>query len=188
MNQDFAWLKWVGFFVVVSILGAFFYLFLNDKSKTLQANLEIQQPEDERQYNEKLDQASIAIHDAQAEVQRTKENPPIYESMSLEQTIKFIGRLEQLMAEDSKVNLDYLPDVAAQSRRYNALIEEAETVYGKNDIANPLRYCTAMVSYAREIWGLKYSKTSNTQEYKEKTQNRFLESYHDAKKACLDDV
>ena len=45
-----------------------------------------------------------------------------------------------------------------------------------------------MVSYAREMWSLKYSKDTNTPEYKLRTQKLFLESFNDAKKACLDDV
>lgn len=187
VNNEFAWLKWVGLILVVSILGAVFYLIQNDKSKSPKAN-EVQQLAIQKQYDEQLDQAATAIHDAQMEAQHTKENPPIYESMSKEQTTKFIARLEQLMAEDSKVNLDHLPDVAAHSRKYNALIEEAEMIYGRNDSANPMRFCTAMVSYAREMWSLKYSKADNTQEYKERTLKTFLASYDDAKTGCLEDV
>ena len=187
MKNEFEWLKWVGLILVISILGAVVYLVQNDKGNLPKSN-EVQEQDNQKEYNQQLDQITTAVGDAQVEAQQAKENPPIYESLSLEQTTRFIDRLEKLMAEDSNVNLDYLPEVAAQSRKYNGLIEEAESIYGTNDIANSLRYCTAMVSYAREMWSLKYSKDTNTREYKLRTQKLFLESFNDAKKACLDDV
>lgn len=187
VKNEFEWLKWVGLVLVISILGAVVYLVQNDKGKLPKEN-EVQEQDNQKRYNEQLDQITTAVGDAQVEAQQAKENPPIYEPLDLEQTTRFIDRLEKLMAEDSNVNLDYLPEVAAQSRKYNGLIEEAESIYGTNDIANSLRYCTAMVSYAREMWSLKYSKDTNTPEYKLRTQKLFLESFNDAKKACLDDV
>lgn len=187
VKNEFEWLKWVGLILVISILGAVVYLVQNDKGNLPKSN-EVQEQDNQKEYNQQLDQITTAVGDAQVEAQQAKENPPIYESLSLEQTTRFIDRLEKLMAEDSNVNLDYLPEVAAQSRKYNGLIEEAESIYGTNDIANSLRYCTAMVSYAREMWSLKYSKDTNTREYKLRTQKLFLESFNDAKKACLDDV
>lgn len=187
MNNEFAWLKWVGLILVVSILGAVFYLIQNDKSKSPKAD-EVQQLANQKQYDEQLDQAAIAIHDAQMEAQHAKENPPIYESMSQEQTTKFIARLEQLIAEDSKVNLDHLPDVAAHSRKYNALIDEAEKVYGVIDISNPYRYCTSMANYARALWELKYSKATESKESLDNTRKTFQASYIDAQKGCLEDI
>lgn len=187
VKNEFEWLKWVGLVLVISILGAVVYLVQNDKGKLPKEN-EVQEQDNQKRYNEQLDQITTAVGDAQVEAQQAKENPPIYEPLDLEQTTRFIDRLEKLMAEDSNINLDYLPEVAAQSRKYNGLIEEAESIYGTNDIANSLRYCTAMVSYAREMWSLKYSKDTNTPEYKLRTQKLFLESFNDAKKACLDDV
>lgn len=187
VKNEFEWLKWVGLILVISILGAVVYLVQNDKGKLPKEN-EVQEQDNQKKYSEQLDQAATAVSDTQIETQQTKENPPIYESLGLEQTARFIDRLEKLMAEDSNVNLDYLPEVAEQSRKYNVLIEEAESIYGANDTANPMRFCTAMVSYAREIWSLKYSKDTNTPEYKVKTKKLFLDSFNDAKKACLDDV
>lgn len=187
VKNEFEWLKWVGLVLVISILGAVVYLVQNNKGKLAKEN-EVQEQDNQKRYNEQLDQAASALSDTQIETQQTKENPPIYESLGLEQTTRFIDRLEKLMAEDSYVNLDYLPEVAEQSRKYNALIEEAESIYGVNDTANPMRFCTAMVSYAREMWNLKYSKDTNTPEYKVRTKKLFLESFNDAKKACLDDV
>lgn len=187
VKNEFEWLKWVGLILVISILGAVVYLVQSDKGKLPKEN-EVQEQDNQKEYNQQLDQITTAVGDAQVEAQQAKENPPIYEPLDLEQTTRFIDRLEKLMAEDSNVNLDYLPEVAAQSRKYNGLIEEAESIYGTNDIANSLRYCTAMVSYAREMWSLKYSKDTNTPEYKLRTQKLFLESFNDAKKACLDDV
>ncbi len=187
MKNEFEWLKWVGLILVISILGAVVYLVQSDKGNLPKSN-EVQEQDNQKEYNQQLDQITTAVGDAQVEAQQAKENPPIYEPLDLEQTTRFIDRLEKLMAEDSNVNLDYLPEVAAQSRKYNGLIEEAESIYGTNDIANSLRYCTAMVSYAREMWSLKYSKDTNTPEYKLRTQKLFLESFNDAKKACLDDV
>jgi hypothetical protein len=187
VKNEFEWLKWVGLILVISILGAVVYLVQSDKGNLPKSN-EVQEQDNQKEYNQQLDQITTAVGDAQVEAQQAKENPPIYEPLDLEQTTRFIDRLEKLMAEDSNVNLDYLPEVAAQSRKYNGLIEEAESIYGTNDIANSLRYCTAMVSYAREMWSLKYSKDTNTPEYKLRTQKLFLESFNDAKKACLDDV
>ncbi|MGY3823110.1 hypothetical protein [Acinetobacter haemolyticus] len=187
MNNEFAWLKWVGLILVVSILGAVFYLIQNDKSKSPKAD-EVQQLANQKQYDEQLDQAAIATHDAQMEAQHAKENPQIYESLSQEQTAKFIARLEQLMAEDSKINLDHLPDVYAHSRKYNAQLAEAENIYGANDISNPYIYCISMVTYARELWSLKHTPTNMTEEYINKSQKRFFEAYEDAKKGCLEQV
>lgn len=117
-----------------------------------------------------------------------KERPSTSETISLDQTNNLIGRLEQLMATDSSVNVEYTPKVAEQSHKYNALLEKAESIYGANDIANPYRYCTSMVVYARELWSLKYSPTSMTEEYLKKSQKRFFDAYQDAKKGCLEEV
>lgn len=202
MNKDLDWLKWVGLFTVISIVVAVFYLKSQNKSRVVSNNQEsaivdqnIQQANEakqsqmsEEEYDKKLEQAAIAIHESELEARQKELNPPTYASLSIEQTKDFIDRVEQLRSTDTQVNLEYLPDVAAQSRKYNALLEEAEKIYGSMDISNQYRYCTAMVSYASEIWSAKYSKATTSQEYKERTKKMFLESYKDAKKACLEDI
>lgn len=142
----------------------------------------------ESNYDEKLEQTAITLHDAEIDAKQTKESPPVYEPVSLEQTKKFIDRVEQLRAEDANINLDYLPDVAAQSRKYNALVEEANSIYGENDSANPMRFCSNIAWMARELWSNKYSKSTTSQEYKEHTQKMFLASYNEAKKVCIEDI
>ncbi len=117
-----------------------------------------------------------------------KEKPSASKANSFDQTNNLIERLEQLMATDSSVNVEDTPKVAEQSRKYNAFLEEAESIYGGNDIANPYRYCTSMVVYARELWSLKYTPTNMTEEYINKSQKRFFDAYEDAKKGCLEKV
>ena len=142
----------------------------------------------ESNYDEKLEQTAITLHDAEIDAKQTKESPPVYEPVSLEQTKKFIDRVEQLRAEDANINLDYLPDVAAQSRKYNALVEEANSIYGENDSANPMRFCSNIAWMARELWTLKHSPSSASKEYHENSRKMFLASYNDAKKACIEDI
>ncbi|WEI18188.1 hypothetical protein PY247_18255 [Acinetobacter proteolyticus] len=110
------------------------------------------------------------------------------QSVNLNQTEQFINRLEQLMADDSKINLENLPEVTAQSRKYNALVEEAERIYGIIDPSNNLRFCTSMASFARELWSAKYSNATTSQEYKERTRKMFLESYNQSKVDCLAEI
>lgn len=136
----------------------------------------------ESNHDEKLEQATIALHDAEIDVKQTKE------PMSLEQTKEFIERIDQLRANDSKVNLDYLPDVAGQSRKYNDLVDEAVTIYGDNDSANPLRFCTNIAWMARELWTLRHSQTSASKEYHDHSRKMFLASYDEAKKVCMEDI
>ena len=187
MNKDFEWLKWVGLVFVISVLGAVIYVKQSNKSK-LENFDETQQNVDKKHYDEQLDETAKAISDVQLDAQQTKETPPVYEAVNLEQTKKFIDRVEKLRSEDSKVNLEYLPDVAAHSRKYNSLIEEAEIIYGTNDITNPMRFCSAIASYASEMWRVKYSKDNNTPEDKAKIQTMFLASYNDAKNACIENI
>lgn len=202
MNKDLDWLKWVGLFTVISIVVAVFYLKSQNKSRVVSNNQEsaivdqnIQQANEAKQsqmsedeYDKKLEQAAIAIHEGQVEAKHNEENPPIYESLSIEQTKRFIERVEQLRAEDANINLDYLPDVAAQSRKYNALVEEANSIYGENDSANPMRFCSNIAWMARELWTLKHSPSSASKEYHENSRKMFLASYNDAKKACIEDI
>lgn len=188
MNKDFEWLKWVGLFTVISILGAVVYQVQNDKKKGIQVSQEIQIQQEDKQYEEKLEQAAIAIHEGQIEAEHNEKNPPVYESLSIEQTKKYIEQVEQLRAEDIKVNLNYLPDVAAQSRKYNALVDQAIAIYGENDLANYYRYCTNVAWMARELWTSTYSPSSAPKEFNDNSKKLFLEAYTDAKKGCLEEV
>ncbi|ENX58185.1 hypothetical protein MN869_14795 [Acinetobacter sp. NIPH1876] len=194
MNKDFEWLKWVGLFFIVGILVAIAYLRQNNRTE-INVNSELNQVShnsqnlsEEEKYDEMLNQATLAIIEGEIEAKQVKDNPPVYEALSLNQTKKFIDRVEQLQATDSSVNLEYTPDVARQSRKYNALVEEAEAVYGSMDISNKYRYCTSMVSFARELWWGKYSKASTSQEYKDHAQQMFLDSYNQAKKDCIAEI
>ncbi|MCJ0830423.1 hypothetical protein MN869_18575 [Acinetobacter sp. NIPH1876] len=149
MNKDFEWLKWLGLAIVVSLLGAFYYL-KNNNART--------------------------------------DDSVVLQTISLEQTEQFIDRIDKLQAKDSTVNLEYTPDVAQHSREYNSLVEDAERIYGITDLSNDYRFCTSMASFAREMWNAKYSNLSTTQEYKDRTQKMFLESYNQAKKDCLAEI
>lgn len=201
MDKDFEWLKWVGLFAVIAIIVSIFYIKKDDNKSIKTVDINTTQKLDEHQnishtqvsnseksYDQKLDEATQAMIDAENEAKDKEKNIPIYQSLSIEQTEDFIQRVENLRAQDKNVNLDYLPDVASHSRKYNALVKEAEAIYGAIDIANKFKYCTSMVSYAREIWSNKYSKSSTSQEYKERTKKMFLDSYNQAKKDCLVEV
>ncbi len=201
MDKDFKWVKWVGLFAVIAIIVSIFYIKKDHNKSIKTADINTTQQLDEHQnishaqvnsseksYDQKLDEATQAMIDTENEAKDKEKNPPVYQSLSIEQTKDFIQRVENLRAQDANINLDYLPDVAAQSRKYNALVEEAETIYGAMDIGNKFKYCTSMVSFAREIWSNKHSKSSTSQEYKERTKKMFLDSYNQAKKDCLAEV
>lgn len=185
MKKDFEWLKWVGFSLAICILVAGYFIKSNGR-KEFQVDQSISAQENKK-YEEKLNQAAIAMSETQEAAKKARQNPSAYESISLEQTKKYIDRIEQLRASDSSVDLSYLPDVAAHSRRYNALVEEAENIYGESDISNPLRFCVAMPIYARDYWMSKYSPTL-PKEYLEINKKRLVESYLDAKKGCIEDI
>lgn len=201
MDKDFDWFKWVGLFTIIAIIVSIFYIKKDDNKSIKTADINTTHRLDEHQnishtqasgseksYDQKLDEATQAMIDTENEAKGKEKNPPVYPSLSIEQTRDFIQRVENLRAQDANINLDYLPDVAAQSRKYNALVEEAETIYGAVDIANKFKYCTSMASFAREIWSNKYSRSSTSQEFKERTQKMFLDSYNQAKKDCLAEV
>lgn len=193
MDKDFEWLKWVGLFAVITVI---LFIFYGKKDNKLTDNVDLHTTQkldkqtdiSDKEYNQKLDEATQALIDTENEAKDKEKNPPVYPSLSIEQTRDFIQRVENLRAQDANINLDYLPDVAAQSRKYNALVEEAETIYGSVDIANKFKYCTSMASFAREIWSNKHSKSSTSQEYKERSKKMFLDSYNQAKKDCLAEV
>lgn len=186
MGNDSEWLKWVGLSIVLSILAAVYFV-TSDKNKVTQTNQDVQLQADQ-QYEEKLNQAAIAMHDGELEAKQSVDNPVVYEQISLQQTNDFINRIEQLRVSDSQINLEYTPDVARQSRKYNALVDEAENVYGTNDIANPYRHCTNVAWMARELWTQTYSHSSLSQESRNHSKKLFLESYEDDKKGCLEEV
>lgn len=108
-----------------------------------------------------LNEVAIAMHESELEAQQRKENLLVYEQVSLRQTNDFINRVEQLRLSDSRRCLEYTPDVARPTEKYNAMIEEAESVYGDMDITNDLRYCTVFVDIARNLWRLQYSPSQD---------------------------
>ena len=191
MSKGFKWtISIILLFVVGVIARAFYDIRQDEKAKAQNVEKASLNTADHSQEIDKhqLEMAAQTMIDNENAQNELKKNPPRYESLSLEQTKQFIERVENLRKEDTKVNLAYLPDVAKQSRKYNALVEEAQAIYGTEDISNPYRYCTSMTSFARELWSAQYSQSTVSDEYREKTKTLFLKSYADAKKACLEDV
>lgn len=186
MNREFEWLRWVGLSIVISILGAVYFV-KNDKNKITQTNQDVQLQADQ-QYEEKLSQAAIAAHENQIAAEQEKQNPIVSVPITINQTKEYVEQIEKLRATNTSINLDYLPDVAAQSRRYNSFVDQAIAIYGDNDIANPYRYCTNVAWMARELWTQIYSHSSLSQESRENSKKLFLEAYEDAKKGCLEEV
>ncbi|MFW2163143.1 hypothetical protein ACG93T_17505 [Acinetobacter beijerinckii] len=173
MNKDFEWLKWVGLFVIASVIGAVVYLVQNKKSETNSGSVSINKN---------------TIDELESDAQNVNVSPSVNDKITYNQTLKFIENIEKVRLKDSNVNLEYTPDVAAHSREYNELVEKAEMIYGTMDISNNFRYCTSMASFARELWSTKYSNANTSKEYKERTQKMYLESYTQAKKDCLAEV
>lgn len=186
MEKDFEWLKWVGLSIVISLLVAMYFV-KNKKNEETQVNQDVQLQADQ-QYEEKLNQVAIAAHENQITAEYEKQNPAVPVAISINQTKEYIEQIEQLRASNVRVNLNYLPDVAAQSRKYNSFVDQATAVYGDNDIVNPYRYCTNLAWMARELWTLIYSPTSAPKEYLDNSKKRFLEAYEDSKKGCLEEV
>lgn len=186
MNRDFEWLKWLGFCTVISILVAIHFV-NNKQNEGAQIDQEIQRQTDQ-QYEEKLNQAAIALHESQIAVEQEKQNSIVVAPITIDQTKQYIEQIEQLRATNVSINLDYLPDVAAQSRKYNSFVDQATLIYGDNDIANPYRYCTNVAWMARELWTQTHSHSSLSQESRENSKKLFLEAYEDAKKGCLEKV
>lgn len=187
MEKDFEWLKWVGLSIVISILVALYFV-KDDKNKVIQTSQDAQLHDADQQYEEKLNQAAIAAYENQTAAEQEKQNPIVAVPITINQTKEYIEQIEQLRTTNMSINLDYLPDVAAQSRRYNSFVDQATVIYGDNDIANPYRYCTNVAWMARELWTITYSPTSAPKEYLDNSKKRFLESYEDAKKGCLEEV
>ena len=187
MKSDFEWLKWVGLTIVLSILGAIYFVNSKNSKHEIEGNQNAQLQAD-REYEKNLDEAAIAMHETQLEAQYTQDNPPTYPKISLQQTTDFINRIEQLRSSDAQINLEYTPDVTRQSRRYNSFVDQAIAIYGDNDIANPYRDCTNVAWMARELWTQIYSHSSLSQESRENSKKLFLEAYEDAKKGCLEEV
>lgn len=186
MENDSEWLKWVGLSIVISILAAVYFV-TSDKNKVTQTNQNVQLKADQ-QYEEKLNQAAIAAHENHIAAEQEKQNPITSVPITINQTKDYFEQIEQLRATNTSINLDYLPDVAAQSRRYNSFVDQAIAIYGDNDIANPYRYCTNVAWMARELWTQIYSQSSISQESRENSKKLFLQAYEDAKKGCLEEV
>ncbi|MCY6411970.1 hypothetical protein QTA56_07465 [Acinetobacter sp. VNH17] len=179
----FSILAIIGLILFVIGVGSLYKPSVKKESDSIDKNIA-----QNEQYEKSLEQAAIAMHESKLEAKQKELNPPINASLSIEQTKDFIHRVEQLKSTDTQVNLEYLPDVAAQSRKYNALIDEAEKLYGVIDISNPYRYCTSMANYARALWELKYSKATESKESLDNTRKTFQASYIDAQKGCLEDI
>ncbi|RZG77763.1 hypothetical protein [Acinetobacter sp. WCHAc060025] len=186
MGRDFEWLRWVGLSVVLSILGAVYFVNSKNHKNEIEVNQDAQLQAD-REYEKNLDEVAMAMHEAQMEAQYTQDNPSAYPKISLQQTISFINRVEQLRSSDSQINLEYTPDVARQSRKYNALVDEAEAVYGDMNIANHLRYCTVFVDIARNLWQLQYSPSRDAK-FDQHSYESYSKNYEAAKQGCLEDV
>ena len=184
MGRDFEWLKWLGLTIVLSVLVAIYFV-KSDKNKVTQTDQDVQLRTDQ-QYQEKLDQTVVAADENQ--IAAEQKNPEtVNQSISVQQTYEFLSRVEELRANDSKIDLEYTPDVAEQSRKYNALIEEAENIYGGLNIANELRYCSLFAETARNLWQLRYSPSRDV-EFNRNSIQQTLKSYNVAKKDCVDAV
>ncbi|MBK0063947.1 MULTISPECIES: hypothetical protein [unclassified Acinetobacter] len=200
MNKDFEWVKWVGLFAAITVIAAFFYIKTdgNDSTNTdsLNATKQLESEESssnnqvhnpDKSFDQNIDEAAQAMVEADQEAKEKQNNPPVYQTLSVEQTKEFIQRVESLRDEDLTINLEYTPDVARQSRKYNALYDEAESIYGSTDIANALRYCTVFVDAARDLWRLRYSPSKDAAFNKHAIKIN-LDTLKDAKQGCLEDV
>lgn len=187
MSKSFKWtIGIISAFVFFVIISAFYSINHRKNKESTGSQYDLSQAD--HQYEEKLNQATIAIHENQIAAEQEKQNPMVSVPITINQTKEYIEQIEQLRATNMSINLDYLPDVAAQSRKYNSFVDQAIVIYGDNDIANPYRYCTNLALMARELWTITYSPTSAPKEYLDNSKKRFLEAYEDAKKGCLEEV
>lgn len=136
----------------------------------------------------KLNQTAMAAHEHQTTAENEKQNPTVTIPITVNQTEEYIAQIEELRNTNTSINLNYLPDVAAQSRRYNSSVDQAIAIYGDNDITNPYKYCTDVAWMARELWRQTYSPLSVSKEYRNQSEKLFLKTYEGAKKACISDV
>jgi len=187
VSKSFKWtIGIISAFVLFVIISAFYSINSKNNKESMGSQDDLSQAD--HQYEEKLNQATIAMHENQIAAEQKKQNPIVSVPITINQTKEYIEQIEQLRATNMGIHLDYLPDVAAQSRRYNSFVDQATATYGDNDIANPYRYCTNVAWMARELWTITYSPTSAPKEYLDNSKKRFLESYEDAKKGCLEEV
>ncbi|MDS7929606.1 hypothetical protein RMB13_08955 [Acinetobacter sp. V102_4] len=140
-------------------------------------------------YTEERDLATLLENEYEEAQKETKiSRPPIYTPISIKQTKEFIKRVEETREGDSKVDIENLLEVSQQSRRYNALVDEAKSIYGEMDITNELRYCTIFAETARELWKLTYSPPTTSPEFDENTLRLNLATYNESKQVCIEDV
>lgn len=186
MSKGFKWtIGIISFFVFFVIVSAFYSI--NQDNNKESTGSQFVQTKADREYEKNLNEVAIAMHEGELEAQQLKDNPLVYEQVSLQQTNDFINRVELLRLSDSQINLEYTPDVARQSRKHNALVDEAEAVYGDMNIANDLRYCTVFVDIARSLWRLQYSPSKDA-EFDQHSYESYSKNYEAAKQGCLEDV